>query len=81
MVGMRLKKATCYGLLALVILLALLPILKASAPQYFPTPLYQGFRDLDCQGVTCPEGQFCAEGKRCVNISTRYPNSVPSGDV
>ncbi len=81
MAAMRLKKATWFGLLALVAMLALLPILKAAAPQYFPSPLYQGFRDLDCQGVTCPEGQFCAEGKRCVNIATRYPDAVPSGNV
>lgn len=81
MAGLRFKKATMFGLFALVVLLALLPILKAAAPQYFPAPLYQGFRDLDCQGVTCPEGQFCAEGKRCVNIATRYPNAVPTGNV
>ena len=69
---------TWYGLLAIVIAVALLPILKASAPQYFPSA--SGFRDLDCQGITCEEGQFCSN-KRCVNVATRYPNSVPAGDV
>ena len=73
-----LKTITWYGILALVVCVALLPILKAAAPQYFPT--LDGFRDIDCQGVTCPEGQFCAEGKRCVNIGTRYPNAVPAGN-
>ena len=74
-----LKSATWYGLLALIFVVALLPILKAAAPPYFPT--MSGFRALDCQGVTCEEGKFCAEGKKCVDISTRYPNAVPTGDT
>ena len=73
-----LKTITWYGILALVVAVALLPILKAAAPQYFP--VLDGFRDIDCKGVSCPEGQFCAEGKRCVNIATRYPNAVPAGN-
>lgn len=73
-----LKTITWYGILALVVAVGLLPLLKAAAPQYFPS--LDGFRDLDCQGVTCSEGQFCAEGKRCVNIATRYPNAVPTGN-
>jgi hypothetical protein len=73
-----LKTITWYGILALVVAVAILPLLKAAAPQYFPS--LDGFRDLDCQGVTCAEGQFCAEGKRCVNIATRYPNAVPTGN-
>jgi hypothetical protein len=73
-----LKTITWYGILALVVAVAILPLLKAAAPQYFPS--LDGFRDLDCQGVTCPEGQFCGEGKRCVNIATRYPNAVPAGN-
>jgi hypothetical protein len=72
------KTITWYGILALVVAVAILPLLKAAAPAYFPS--VDGFRDLDCRGVTCPEGQFCAEGKRCVNIATRYPNAVPTGD-
>jgi hypothetical protein len=75
-----LKKVTWYGLLALVILVGFLPVLKAAAPQYFPTPMYQGFRDLDCAGVTCPEGQFCAEGRRCLPINLPYPDAVPTGN-
>jgi hypothetical protein len=69
------KTVTWYGLLALVFLLALLPILRSM------TSSYDSFRDLDCQGVTCPEGEFCAEGKRCLKIATRYPNNVPTGDM
>ena len=75
----NMKTVTWYGLIALFLAVALLPILKGAAPQYFPT--VSGFRDLDCQGVTCNEGQFCAEGKKCVQIATRYPDAVPTGDV
>ena len=74
-----LKTVTWYGLLGLIVMLAFLPILKASAPQYFPSS--QGFRDLDCQGVTCPEGQFCGQNKGCIPISARYPNAVPNGNM
>ena len=70
--------ATWYALLGLLIAVALLPILKGTAPQYFPT--IAGFRDLDCHGVTCNEGQFCGENKKCINIATRYPNAVPAGN-
>jgi hypothetical protein len=71
-----LKQATWYAVLGLLVAVAILPLLKAAAPQYFPS--LDGFRDLDCQGVTCAEGQFCAEGKRCVNIAVRGP--VPVGN-
>ena len=74
-----LKTITWYGILALVVAVAVLPLLKAAAPEYFPS--LDGFRDLDCQGVTCPEGQFCGENKRCINIATRYPNAVPAGNL
>ena len=77
-----LKTMTWYGILALLVAVALLPILKAAKPQYFPSAYaYAGFRDLDCQGVTCGEGQFCAKNKTCVNIATRYPENVPQGNV
>jgi len=75
-----LKTITWYGIIALLVAVALLPILKAAKPQYFPST-YAGFRDLDCQGVTCPEGQFCGQGKACVNIATRYGDKVPDGNV
>ena len=67
------KKITFYAIIALLIAVAVLPVLKAMAPRYFP----DGFRDIDCQGVTCPEGQFCAGKNNCVPIATRYPNAVP----
>ena len=75
-----LKAITWYGIIALLVAVALLPILKAAKPQYFPSS-YSGFRDLDCQGVTCPEGKFCAQNKTCVSIASRYPESVPQGNV
>jgi hypothetical protein len=71
-----LKTVTWYGIIGLLIAVAFLPILKSMAPEYFP----EGWRDIDCQGVTCPEGQFCASGKKCVNITNLYPNAVPTGN-
>ena len=77
----NMKTITWYGIIALLFAVALLPVLKAAKPQYFPSMNYAGFRDLDCQGVTCAEGQFCADNKRCVSIATRYPDNVPEGNM
>ena len=75
-----LKTITWYGIFALLACVAILPLLKAAAPQIFPS---EGFRnDISCReaGVTCPEGSFCQE-KNCIPIATRYPNNVPSGNL
>lgn len=75
-----LKTITWYGIFAVLIAVGLLPLLKAAAPQIFPS---EGFRnDTSCRdaGMTCPEGSFCQE-KSCVPIATRYPNNVPSGNL
>jgi hypothetical protein len=76
--ALGLKSMTWYAIIALFLCVAVLPILKAAAPEYFPS--MDGFRDVDCLGKSCPEGQFCQKNQ-CVNIATRYPNAVPSGDV
>jgi hypothetical protein len=75
---MALKTVTWYAIIGLLVAVALLPILKASAPDYFPS--VSGFRDLDCQGITCGEGQFC-KANTCMNV--RAPNTlgVPTGNV
>jgi hypothetical protein len=70
-----LKTVTWYAIIGLLVAVALLPILKTSAPQYFP----EGFRDVDCKGVSCGEGQFCQNNK-CNNVATRYANAVPEGN-
>lgn len=50
-----------YGILALlailVLVIAVLPWLRTAYAPYFP----EGFRDVDCKGVTCKEGEFCQE--------------------
>ena len=55
------RKAAGYGIFALAVILvlavAVLPFLRKSYAPYFP----EGFRDLDCKGVTCKEGEFCQE--------------------
>lgn len=47
----------------LVLVVALLPTLKSMFAPVFP----EGFRDVDCKGVTCKEGQFCQDNT-CHNI-------------
>jgi hypothetical protein len=74
---MALKSITWYGILALLVAVAILPLLKAAAPQFFPT--LDGFRNVDCRGVTCAEGQFCQNNK-CTDIAPRSQN-VPTGDL
>jgi len=63
-----------YGLVALfaVLLLAVsvLPYLRKMYARSFP----ESFRDLDCKGVTCQEGEFCQENV-CRAISPPYTNN------
>lgn len=73
---MQIKTVTWYAIIGLFVAVALLPILKAAAPQYFPT--MSGFSDMGCQGVTCGEGEFCQD-KKCMNV--RAPSgAVPEGN-
>ena len=67
------KTVTWYAIIGLLVAVALLPILKAAAPEYFPS--ISGFRDVDCLGVTCGEGQFCQNNK-CQKVDTS-PYPVP----
>ena len=41
----------------LVVVVAFLPTLRNMFAPVFP----EGFRDVDCKGVNCPEGQFCQD--------------------
>ena len=72
-----LRAVTWYAIIGLLVAVALLPLLKASAPEYFPT--LDGFRDLDCKGVSCGEGEFC-QGNKCNKVATRYAGAVPEGN-
>jgi hypothetical protein len=55
------------GLIVLaVLLIAFLPTIRNMFAPVFP----EGFRDLDCKGVNCQEGEFCQENV-CRKI---YPN-------
>ena len=42
-------------------------------PQY-----YDGFRDVNCYGVKCGEGQFCQDNV-CRNINPPYTNNYFEG--
>ena len=63
-----------YGLIALfavlLIVVAALPWLRKTYARSFP----EGFRDLDCKGITCNEGEFCQENV-CRAISPPYTNN------
>jgi hypothetical protein len=71
------KNVTFYALIALLVAAAVLPLLKAMAPQFFP----EGFKGREhfndgpappphvpapsCENSPCAEGQFCSDQKRC----------------
>ncbi len=65
------KTITWYGIALLFVLLALLPLIQA----YVPLP--EGFRDVDCQGKVCGEGEFCQDNT-CIKRNTR--GAVPDGN-
>jgi len=44
-------------LLLVAIFLVLLPYIRNVFAPAFP----EGFRDVDCKGVTCDEGEFCKD--------------------
>jgi hypothetical protein len=50
-----------FGIVGLFVFLALivafLPMIRRTFARSFP----EGFRDTDCKGVTCAEGEFCQE--------------------
>jgi hypothetical protein len=76
------KTITWYAIVVLLLCCAVLPMIKASAPQYFPS--LEGFldakRDYGCEyGKVCPEGHFCSQNQ-CHPIASRYGNAVPDGD-
>jgi hypothetical protein len=56
-----------FGVLVLVI--AFLPWMRNQYAPLFP----EGFRDLDCKGVNCQEGEFCQDNK-CHSISPPITN-------
>ena len=62
-----------YGLVALfatlILAVAALPLIRKHFARSFP----EGFRDLDCKGVTCNEGEFCQENV-CRSNSIVYKN-------
>ena len=79
----QVKTVTWYAIVGLLVAVAVLPILKSMAPQFFPEGFRsrksrEGYEDSGCRGVTCEEGQFCTNAK-CV---PRYVGSaqVPEGN-
>lgn len=63
-----------FGLLGLaiflVVVVAFLPWLRNTYAPLFP----EGFRDIDCKGVTCQEGEFCQENT-CRSVMPSITNN------
>jgi hypothetical protein len=60
------------GLLAvLVVVVAFLPAIRDAFAPLFP----EGFRNLDCKGVTCDEGEFCQDNV-CRPVTAPATNEV-----
>jgi len=75
MARLSIKNGTWYALFFLIVLLALLPILKAtSSIQGFDNPNFPARCDQPCD-----EGQFCAGPNHCVK---KYAGGeVPTGNA
>jgi len=63
-----------FGLIGLAVFLiavvAFLPWLRNTFSSMFP----EGFRNQDCKGVTCGEGQFCQENT-CMPVMPAITNN------
>jgi hypothetical protein len=79
------KNATWYALIALIVAVAILPILKAMAPQIFPEG-FRGGRRCAGEGFTAPppaaaaaqppngcDGAPCSEGQFCGQDKKCWP--------
>jgi len=60
------------GLLGvLVAVIVFLPAIRNAFASVFP----EGFRNVDCKGVTCNEGEFCQDNV-CHPVTARATNEV-----
>jgi len=68
------KKRIAYALLGLflgvVFFVAALPIIREIFAPVFP----EGFRDIDCKGITCREGEFCQDNV-CHSVKAPVTNT------
>uniref|UniRef100_A0A6C0JUX1 Uncharacterized protein n=1 Tax=viral metagenome TaxID=1070528 RepID=A0A6C0JUX1_9ZZZZ len=58
-------------LVVLVVVVAFLPAIRNAFAPLFP----EGFRDLDCKGVVCEEGEFCQDNV-CRPVNAPNTNDV-----
>jgi hypothetical protein len=56
--------------MVLIVVVAFLPAIRRMFARSFP----EGFRNVDCKGITCQEGQFCQENV-CRPIAAAITNS------
>jgi len=61
------------GAYGIFMLLAVLLGVVAVTMFFFNSSQFEGFRSLDCKGVTCEEGQFCQDNV-CKNIEAPITN-------
>jgi hypothetical protein len=68
------NKSNAYTLLGLflviVFFIAALPMIRDTFAPVFP----EGFRDIDCKGITCREGEFCQDNV-CHSVSAPAMNT------
>jgi hypothetical protein len=58
---MRLNKMQISSEGALLLLVAIFLVLLPYIRNVFAPAFPEGFRDVDCKGVTCDEGEFCKD--------------------
>jgi|UniRef100_A0A6C0K880 hypothetical protein len=58
---MRLNKMRISSEGALLLLVAIFLVLLPYIRNVFAPAFPEGFRDVDCKGVTCDEGEFCKD--------------------
>jgi hypothetical protein len=74
---MKARRGGAYGLVGLfavlLVAVAILPWVRRTFARSFP----EGFRDQDCKGVICREGQFCQENV-CRDVGAPNTGGVAS---
>jgi hypothetical protein len=62
-----------YGIIGLVVVVVLFVVFLPNLRNTFAPMFPEGFRDIDCKGVNCQEGEFCQQNT-CHKISPSITN-------
>ena len=61
------------------VILVMLLLVVISVVAYMAYSKFEGFRSVDCAGVSCPEGQFCQQNT-CKSISAPTTNTYTANE-